>query len=384
MRLHPLRKPVLFEFIALIVCIAIAEGCASARYHVEAGPPGDVLLLPPTVTAPASDGPFLIDFRGAKAGADCSQTAEGFELRTGANYLAVTKHAAAIHPAQGATSLQPGAVIEGRQRMAGNASQELAAALDRLMARGCLPLYARPDPVTRVLQAVPLASDEIADISGGDPMADGWVPLRLGEQLRITAPLIGAKGEWRGATTLWYGLTRAKGGQLAIIPPPKAAVNVVRGGQHLHAQALDLPVVPVASYLRMVIFGWDNGVKQVNMLVGAPDAVSMDAATALVQTQSDGCARVAAPAWCAAPRYGTVINIELAVRVQGRWLALPQSSDVGEAIHQAQPGTGSGAPPGLRVLRPYHGRLIPVSGKPSDQLLRLILLGGEEISWRAR
>lgn len=357
-------------------------GCASLHYHVAPGPPGDALLIPPRVRVVGA-ATYIVAYPGAVAAAGCRVAAGHMRLETTPGALTVTPTAesAAAAPFTPAESLQPGAVIQNQRRL-NRPGEALAAGLDQLLAQGCLPLQSRLDPLTRVLEAMPLSSDQLSDFTAGEPVALGYVPLRFGEQLRVTAPLLDAKGQWSGATTLWYGLRLERDGRLRLVPPPASAMQVVHDGRSLHAQALDLPAAPVARYWRMIIFGREDNFTAVNILVGAPDPGTLSQATALVQAHSDGCAHVAAPAWCTAPKYGTVINIELSVRVQGRWLALPPASDVAAALRLAGAPPAPAAPRGLEVLRPYGGKLIPVTNTPgSSAILRLVLLGGEQIRW---
>lgn len=295
----------------------------------------------------------MVPYPGARPGAGCAANASAMHLEASTDALAVdlapkTTPAESFVPAQ---ALEPGVVIQGQHPVP--AEMALATLLAQWTASGCLPARGAPDPLSRVLQGLPLPSHKLANLAGGDPTGAGTIPLRFGELLRVTAPLLDTEGNVKGATTLWYGLRRQRDGRLEIRPPAANAITVVRSGEQLHAQALELPRAPVARYWQMIVFGRNGELKQVNVLVGVDMPAALEAATARIQARgTDWCAgEVAAAVRCAAPRYGTVINVELSVQVQGRWLALRRGTTVGGAIGAAEPdGASGGVPQRLRVL----------------------------------
>jgi hypothetical protein len=73
------------------------------------------------------------------------------------------------------------------------------------------------------------------------------------------------------------------------------------------------------------------------------------------------------------------LHPELRIRVNHKDLFVPIGGMVQEALNlpnEADP------PPTLRVLRPFHGRLIPINfDKPSRDILNLVLLPGDQITF---
>jgi hypothetical protein len=74
------------------------------------------------------------------------------------------------------------------------------------------------------------------------------------------------------------------------------------------------------------------------------------------------------------------VNPQMRVLVNGKETFVGISGTVRDALNLNRPGTV--APKTLMVRRIFQGRLIPVKFDPaSDDILHLVLMPGDEISW---
>ncbi|HXE30813.1 MAG TPA: hypothetical protein VN515_03315 [Terriglobales bacterium] len=365
------------RILALLAAAVAMSGCAHLNYRLE--PLGrDVLVIPPKAQpVPGDPSAFRVPFPGMSTAAPCSFVTPGYTGHAQPGGLVVSAASGAGEPTVAAVPLTPGAVMLGKQTPVSHlhSLDELRAALDTAQAAGCFG-KAAGEARTRIEQDLPWASDDVSALASGDPAGEDYFPLHAGQRLRVTTPLLNAAGDWAGAANLLYDLAPRAHGQVALV----LARTTVKPG--LHPQMLDLPPAPAAIFWRLIVFGRSGAQFQINDLVGAPNLAAMRAATAAIENDPRQCDALRRTMICVAPRYGTVINPELRVWVEDRWLALPIGSTVDRAI-----GERLGASPQLarpaayRVQRPYGKKLINVAAPP-DSLARLVLLGGERITWR--
>jgi hypothetical protein len=78
----------------------------------------------------------------------------------------------------------------------------------------------------------------------------------------------------------------------------------------------------------------------------------------------------------------SAISAELRVKAKERFVYIPFGGTVSDALRASGLQRASDAVPTLKVSRPYGKRLAPVQFDASGQdVLTLVLVGGEEISW---
>jgi hypothetical protein len=74
------------------------------------------------------------------------------------------------------------------------------------------------------------------------------------------------------------------------------------------------------------------------------------------------------------------VSPELRVRVNQKDAFVRVGGMVQEILDLENPKAGP--PPSLKVLRPFHGRLVPIDFDPSStDILRLVLLPGDQITF---
>jgi hypothetical protein len=182
-----------------------------------------------------------------------------------------------------------------------------------------------------------------------------------------------------GFETSYYDLQPVPGGG---IHPAVTSVEQTRNGKTMTAPkptgfSLELP--PAAGHLRLVSMHADTRTIHDIVLLAAESYAALDAATHRLESSED------VPALCRAEREAfcllvpklSIIASQLRVTANGKAVYVPFGGSVGSALREAGENQ---KPAHLRVLRPWHDKMIPVvSSTSTEKLLGLVLIGGEQI-----
>jgi len=137
---------------------------------------------------------------------------------------------------------------------------------------------------------------------------------------------------------------------------------------------------PQAAFYRL-FYKTDQGTTKI-VIAGAATRAELDRAAPALDSDPDACRKFGAGMCVVLPQH-VAANPDVVVMVNGREVALP----VGASVRSAIQAGGEKDPPRvlaqLSVRRLYRGKLVPVEfDRTSQEILGLILFGGEEISWQ--
>lgn len=145
---------------------------------------------------------------------------------------------------------------------------------------------------------------------------------------------------------------------------------------------IPLPVTGPPVYLRLFFYLRIAPNEHDVALVAARTHAGLAQATAVLRRHPRACVSLAVPGVrCIVAPEDDTLEARIAVRVEGRPEAVPLPGRVSQALAAAGVYDPSRVVATLRVLRPWHGRLIPVQAAEGSALLQLVLSGGEAVSW---
>lgn len=145
---------------------------------------------------------------------------------------------------------------------------------------------------------------------------------------------------------------------------------------------IPLPVTGPPVYLRLFFYLRIAPNEHDVALVAARTHAGLAQATSVLRRHPRACVTLAVPGVrCIVAPEDDTLEARIAVRVQGRPEAVPLPGRVSQALAAAGVYDPDKVVATLRVLRPWHGRMIPVQAANGDALLQLVLSGGEAISW---
>jgi hypothetical protein len=178
-----------------------------------------------------------------------------------------------------------------------------------------------------------------------------------------------------GYETSYYELRPAPGGG---VRPILISIEQTRDGQTAPA-AKPAGFAPElrAGRVRLLFMRGEAGEIRDIMLLSASSHAPLEAACRRIEASGDtrAACRAEQEVFCVPVPRLSAVTPELRVWVQGK----PVYITVGATLFSALSGAVAA---GLRVSRPWHDKLIPVTSMTSpEELLKLVLIGGERIEW---
>ncbi len=280
----------------------------------------------------------------------------------------------------------------------------------RLEDKGCIAEGGAERVLGAVASSLNLPSKEIYHARFGAYAQPGQIDLNKNFRLKTVGPLV-APGVDPGNVKVETDIPERPGAitvkldsrlvgfetsyyELRGVPEGGVRVTLVSVTQSRQGQktavakpsgfAIDIP--RDNRYLRLVFMRDDAGESRGIALLAARSHSELSAARRRIEAAggSPEACHSEQKVLCVSPPRLSIITPELGVRVNGEPVYVPLGGTLGQALEEsgvARRGQQRELAGRLRVLRPWHDKLIPVTtpGSP-EMLLRLVLIGGEQIT----
>lgn len=381
-----------------ILCLAMitAGGCAHRRSPVPLAWRYDVVSVPDRVVPPAELAPVngiyrvpIVDLAYARP--ECHVEAGEFALlQTGARL----------------TLQFPQTVFQNEGHDPAEAWDVFRDAALRLEDNTCLPSNAVHSLSRQLLAAVALTTRTGYGIRYGSYERTGAINLEPGFRLKVVAPLLqpgvkevkivqapNAKGgplEFTaegldGYETSYYAVQPREGGgvQFALSSVEQNRMNVITHPGEPTGFQFHLP--PDARYFHLMFLRRASAADRDISLLGAPEwGLMLDSAQRFdtIAGAVNDCEKVPGLA-CIALSKQTAILSEIGIEANGQMVYLPVGGTLDDLLGTTVPrGRKVEVPPGLKVERVWHGRMIPFRLDLSNpRSLDLALMAGDNVSW---
>jgi hypothetical protein len=183
-----------------------------------------------------------------------------------------------------------------------------------------------------------------------------------------------------GYETAWYAAQPGTDGTGFIIAPLSAERHLKDATEHSAQPATNyLQFPPDAAFYRL--FYKSGQTDFTALVVAAPTRAELDRRIGILSGSGASCGQLQGEMCVAIPRR-VAINPMIPVTVNGAELMVAWGASLAEAIRNAGERQPEAVLPKLAISRLYNGRPAPVDfDRSSPSVLRLILTGGEVISW---
>lgn len=338
---------------AFVVACLLLAGCAARRtdlfyrYQIASNYADDV-LFPPAGYTDASSGDVLLRLNAASR---CDVPAGTFRLKRRGRHSEVAIRKTALD----FTGRIPVELLKDfgvfRSELARCGSDE---ALARLVA-----------------ERLALPSQVLVHLCYGSFAHLGFIDLVTNFRLRVVSPSAGA------VEFATYEI-RPDRGRLRLTLT--AVETSVQGKVQPSARPRDGYLLGVSGVcLRLFLLTRVSSSDHDVAILEATSPEAMERATEAFEARPEGCAKM--PGCVPVPK-GVAVMPEVRVRVQGRPVFIPLGATVRSALAAAGEETPARVTSRLRILRPFDGRLVPVRFDATESaILRLSLVGGEELTW---
>jgi hypothetical protein len=290
----------------------------------------------------------------------------------------------------------------------------LSAWTAELEAQGCLAPGGGLKLAEWIAESLPLAPDAAFHLLHSNPGQTGQVDLGPHTRLQVVSPILRdgappdtplletvetagsgtslnltakAAGNVIGYERAWYAVWPKANGVGFTIAPLDAEQNIEGKTEHRSQPAKNyFPFPDDAAFYRL--FYKADQTEFTALVVAARTRADLERRTKTLETGAASCEKLNGELCVAIPK-NVGVNPLLAVTVNGSEVMVPWGATVGGAIRKAEEWEeekGREAAvllPRLAVSRLYHGRPAPVEfDRGNPEILRLILTGGETISWK--
>jgi hypothetical protein len=278
-------------------------------------------------------------------------------------------------------------------------------------AQGCLAAGEGLALATRILESIPLDPSAAYRLLHADGVRKGYVDLGTETRLQVVSPIIEASaapdapvlataavsGSDRqiavtaqttpnllGVETAWYGF-QPKRGRAGSTIVPLAAERSIAG----RTESADAPLVNYFHFSAGVAYyrlfyktdPRDNGITEI--MLAAPTRAELEHRTQALMADFSPC-RESDPEMCMVIPRRVAVNPFLAAIIDGAEVRLAVGTTVRRAVQAGHgPTRTEEVLPSLRILKPYNGKPVPVEfARSRPEILDLVLLGGESVSWK--
>jgi hypothetical protein len=367
--------------ISLIFAVLLCTGCAvhqpiAANWRLTKQGTGDILIPPGVATPDLAKRTFAVDLIAGHGACPPAIRVKGKRVS-----VTVTRDMLVQQPQGWLTTWAEGIESQGciapgeAVKLAGRIAESLP--LDPTLAVHLL--YASDRQSGQVDIAPPVRLQVVSPIlrDGAAPDAPIIDTSGNGNSLTVT---LKSSDNLIGYETAWYAAQPRAGG-VGFTITPLYAERHVKNETERRAQ-------PAANYLRFPadaafyrLFYKSGQTDFTALVVSAPTRAELDRRIGVLDAAAASCDQLHGEVCVAIPRR-VAINPMIPVTVNGLEVMVAWGANVAEAIRNSGERQPETVLPKLAVSRLYNGRPAPVNfDHSSPSVLRLILTGGEEISW---
>ncbi|MGH9488745.1 MAG: hypothetical protein ACRD04_14305 [Terriglobales bacterium] len=365
--------------------IALQAACAPAGLHYTLSPQRFAMppiLVPPRIAAQAQAKPRLLRLK-LRAAPGCAALSAGFDGEALFGFGWQLRHRRLTVTLWPQLSRFTGSLPESLLDGIGL----LHTTLERAVAANCLTPLASQTLLRRLGASIPLPADLAQQLvfgpygSARQQFIDITGPVELGLTYALNQRQPGRYDLGYVARRYRFHVHDRSGrGWLQL---RSAAILNAPQTRRIPAPPMALPDSGPPVYLRLFFYLRLAPNRHDVALVSASTHAALARATLALRQRPWACDTLGVPGVrCVVVPNDDTLEAEVAVRIQGRPEAVPLPATVAQALETVN-ADDSKVLPALRVLRPWRGREIPVTPPPGQRaaLLRLVLAGGEEISW---
>lgn len=397
-----------FALSILVVFIILFLGCqhAAIAYRLRRDGPDPVLLPPMGGDHPSESVSIAIKHaretnsttsstRGSTKGlttGDCDIAGELISLHWQKSTADISFHAQAFFTNE---NQSPGQVGHGIYVDPLLAIDKFRLDLTERQSKGCLSPLEGERLRRAIVENLPLPP-VIAYFLQLGSYNTGFIDLTPDFRLQVTDPIYPPGAETSVANLLGYETAnyifvregRENQMRLRLASASEVPINGTsnhKGGESFEKQALhnELPFSKSPGYFRLVFMAEEGTSSRITraVLLSAPDESRLSQAAPRRGISPDEfCATVSMTnVSCTVFPKNFGVSPELRILVNRKEVYLRVGGMVQEVLNLEKP---EGPPASLKILRPFHGRLIPIKFDPSSgDILKLVLLPGDQLTF---
>jgi len=319
--------------------------------------------------------------------ADCDIAGELLSLHWEKSTAEISFHSRAFFASDNASSNQGGRGIYIDPLLA---IDKFRVDLSDRQSKGCLSLIESERLRRAIVENLPLPPEIAYFLQLGSYDVTGYIDLTPDFRMQVTSPIYPPGTEASVATLLGYetanyifvreGLENRMRLRLA------SASEVLISGEVFEKQTLhnELPFSKSVGYFRLLFMAEEGASNRITraILLSAPDQKKFPQAVPHRGMSPDEfCTTVSiAEVNCTVFPKNFGVSPELRIRLNQKEAFLRVGGMVQEVLNLEMPDAGP--PPSLKILRPFHDRLIPIKfDRSSADILKLVLLPGDQITF---
>jgi hypothetical protein len=381
-----------------VLCLAIlsVSACRHGRPLAPQTWRFDVSSFPdrvvPPVETPAAGGMYRVPVEGLTyAHPECHAEAAEFSL---------------VNSGKGLSLQFPSSVLESEGHDPADAWDVFRDAVLRLEDNGCLPRESIQKLSTQLVGAIPFTTRTAYAIRYSNYERTGAINLEPGFRLKVLAPILkpgfqevkvlhapratGGPLEMtveglEGYETAYYAVQPREGGgvQFSLSSVEQNRMNVVTHTSE--AKAFELRPAPGARFFRLMFLRRASVADRDISLLGAPEwGLLLDSAHRFdtVAGTVDDCGKVPGLT-CVAVSKQVAILSEIGIEANGQTVFLPVGGTLRDLLGTAGKDPGRVvALMGVKVERPWHGRMFPVElDRGNLRSFSFVLMAGDRVTW---
>jgi hypothetical protein len=268
---------------------------------------------------------------------------------------------------------------------------EFGGELQKREEAGCLGTGESDLLVKRIVENVAMPSIQAFHLRYGFFPRTGYLDLEPRFVLKSVAPVLkpgivqySGPADVAGYETAYYHAAGRKGGgvKLQLLSAERLMDRTVTKVKSPATIRLDLP--ETARYVRYFFREWRVAGDRKIALLATSRKDTLDSLTRRFESDPEGFCRTVSPAEasCIAIPREAVVTPETVLRLNGKSSSVIIAGTVGDAARAAGVKKQEDLLSTIQVSRPYEGRLLPVEfDRSRSDVLRLVLIGGEEVRW---
>lgn len=277
--------------------------------------------------------------------------------------------------------------------------------LTERQSKGCLSALESERLRRAIVENLPLPPAIAYFLQLGSFEVTGYIDLTPDFRMQVTDPIYAAGAETSVANMLGYETAnyifiregRENRMRLRLASASEVPINGTwnhEAGESFEKQSLrnELPFSRSPGYFRLLFMAEEGGSDRVTsngisshitraVLLSAPDENQLSQAVPRGgMSPNEFCSTVStANVSCTVFPKNFGVSPELRVLVNRKDVFLPVGGTVQEALNL---DNSEGPPASLKILRPFHGRLIPIKfDRSSEDILKLVLLPGDQLTF---
>lgn len=376
-----------FASAVLAILIILFLGCQHAAIAYRLRRDGlDAVLLPPTTSNNASQ-TLSVAIKHARRSipkmGDCDITGDLISLRWESSTANISFHPQSFF-APADESHGPGMYVDPLL-----AINTFRTELIESQSRGCLSATENERLRRAIVENLPLPPVAAYFVQLGSYDITGYFDLTPDFRMQITSPVYSPDAQPAASSLIGYETANytfvREGSENRTRLRLASATEVPIAGAPFAEQSLhsELRFSKSAVYFRLVFMAEESAPHRFTraIVLSARDQTKLNQAMAHRGTSADKfCATVSSVSVsCTVIPKNFGVSPELRVRVNHKDAFVPVGGMVQEAINLPN---DTDPPRSLQVLRPFHGRLIPIQFDPSSRdILKLVLLPGDQITF---